>query len=105
MLGVLTQPEGWVLFWPSLDESTQLELAEIAELKAKAAVAFAPGGQADLLIKPWEAREILGLPALPEEAPEGAEEAFGEGLDIFGDTLPDLPELPGPDDILALPTP
>ncbi len=104
MLGAFTQPEGWVLFWPSLDESTQLELAEIAELKAKAAIAFSPGGQAELLVKPWEAREILGLPALPEEAPEGAIEAFGEGLDVFGDPNDEPPlTLPNPDDLLALP--
>ena len=42
--------------------------------------ALAPGQQADLLIKPWEAREMLGLPQIPGEPPEGAEEAFGENL-------------------------
>ena len=54
-------------------------MAEIAVNKSKAAVAMAPGGQADILIKPWEARELLGLKPIPDEPPEGAKEAFGEG--------------------------
>lgn len=84
-LGAVTQPEGWELFWPPLDEPTELELAEIAEAKAKAAETLAPGRQAELLVKPWEARKWLGLPPIPEEPPDGAEDAFGEGLEFTGE--------------------
>ena len=83
-LGAVTQPEGWVLFWPPLDEPTELELAEIAASKAKAAQILAPGMQAEILVPPWEARKWLGLQPLPDDPPEGAEEAFGEGIE-FGD--------------------
>lgn len=87
------------VFWQPLDSPTELELAEIIEHRSKAAVALAPGGQADLLIKPWEAREMLGLTPIPEDPPEGAREAFFEPVD---DTLvieePETPplELPPP---------
>lgn len=84
-LGAVKQPEGWELFWPPGDEPTELELAEIAESKSKAAETLAPGRQAEILVKPWEARKWLGLPPLPEKQPEGAEEAFAEGLDFTGD--------------------
>lgn len=83
LLGAIKIPKGLEIFWPPLDSPTEKELAEIAELKGKAATALAPGNQGDLLIRPWEAREMLGLTPIPEEAPEGAAEAFGE--------LPDPP--------------
>ena len=68
------------IFWEPLDSPTALELSEIIDNRSKAAVALAPGGQADLLIKPWEAREMLGLTPIPKEPPEGADEAFTEEL-------------------------
>ena len=74
----LKLPDRWELYWPPLDEPTELELADIADKKSKAAVAMAPGGQVELLIRPWEARELLSLPPIPEEPPEGADEAFAE---------------------------
>lgn len=85
-LGV-KQPQGMEVFWPPLDEPTEVEVAEIAAKKAEAAVKLAPGGQADLLVKPWEARELLGYTPVPGEPPEGAAEAFGEDV---GDGEDDL---------------
>ena len=76
MLGVKV-PE-YEVFWQPLDSPTELELAQIIKLKSEAAVALAPIGAVDLLIKPWEAREMLGLVPVPEDAPDGAEEAFFE---------------------------
>ena len=72
------------IVWEPLDSPTELELSEIVVNRSKAAIALAPGGQPDLLIKPWEAREMLGLPPIPADPPEGAEEAFAETVD---DTL------------------
>ena len=66
------------VFWPPLDTPTELELSEIAEHKANAIQKLAPAGAVELLVPPWEAREILGLPMIPDRAPEGAEEAFRE---------------------------
>lgn len=76
------KPLPWELHWPPLDEPTEAELADIADKKSKAAVSLAPGGQAEILIKPWEARELLGLPQMPTEPPEGAVEAFAEGVNL-----------------------
>ncbi len=72
------------VFWQPLDSPTELQLSEIIKNKSDAAVKLAPGMQADLLIKPWEARKMLGLTEIPEDPPEGAEEAFFEPVD---DTL------------------
>ena len=90
----------FAVFWQPLDSPTELELAEIIKLKSEAAVALAPGQQADLLIKPWEAREMLGLTSVPDEPPEGAEKAFFEDVE---DTL--VIEEPDPPPRLAPPPP
>lgn len=69
---------GYEVFWQPLDSPTELELSEIVKNRADAATALAPGQQPDLLIKPWESREMLGLTPIPDEPPDGALEAFGE---------------------------
>lgn len=77
----------YAVFWRPLDTPTELELSQIVERRSKAATALAPGGQADLLVKPWESREMLGLTPIPDEPPEGAIEAFGEGIDAVPEDL------------------
>jgi phage-related protein (TIGR01555 family) len=79
MLGV--KIPDYEVFWAPLDSPSEKQLAEIAKLKAETATMLAPGGQADLLIKPWEGRQMLGLTAVPPDPPEGAEEAFFELID------------------------
>lgn len=89
------------VFWQPLDSPTEKDLAETAKLRAEAASILAPGQQADILIPPWEGREMLGLPQIPSEPPEGAEEAFGQDVPLpLPEDEPPLALPPGfPDDV------
>jgi hypothetical protein len=72
-LGVLPDSE-YEVDWPPLDAPSTEDRADVAQKFADAISKLAPGGSADLIMPPWEVREvILGLDPNPPEIPDGFE--------------------------------
>lgn len=85
-LGALPAPiGGYEVDWPPLDAPSTEDRAETAAKFGEAISKLAPAGAPDLLMPPWEIRElILGLDPVPPDAPDG--------FDVFGDLLGSEPE-------------
>ena len=66
------------MVWPALDAPSTVDRADVAAKFASAIAAVAPAGAGDLIMPPWEFREIiLGVDPLPPEIPDGFEFASG----------------------------
>ena len=78
-IGALDAPtEPYQVVWPALDAPSTGDRADVAAKFASAIAAGAPAGAGDLIMPPWEFREIiLGLDPLPPEIPDGFEFASG----------------------------
>jgi hypothetical protein len=78
MLGALEDPKKYDADWPPLDAQSTEDRAATAEKFADAISKVAPEGAGDLIMPPWEFRElILGLDPVPPPMPKDFEFAAG----------------------------